>query len=149
MSHSYELKLSGRVDKCIDCAFVIDPTAKDDCPDEFKGIILEVVDFASNIHAKRDHDLTCRFPETHKYKVHQFNFGPKMVSVDGIGIGRVLYPENVVFYCFSKEKVSVPYDQQATSSIISIVKHVLFAWFSEFPVAKITTNYHGRWCIHH
>ena len=134
--HTYELKLSNRVDKCAERAFIIDPATKDDCPDEFKGVVLEVVDFASDIHAKRHHDLTCSFPETHKCEVHHVTFGPKMVSVAEIEkdhpraakkmrnkkVERVLRPENVVFYCFSKAKPSAAYNQQATTNIMSIVK---------------------------
>ena len=37
-------------------------------------------------------------------------------------VERVIRPENVVIYCFSKAKGSAAYNQQATSNIISIVK---------------------------
>ena len=38
------------------------------------------------------------------------------------GVDRVLRPDNYVFYCFSMEKGSAAYNQQATSNIITIVK---------------------------
>lgn len=136
MPHVYELKLSNRVDKCAERAFVINPAANNECPDEFKEVIMEVVDFASDIHAKRQHDLTCTFPETHKCEVHHLTFDPKFISVIEIeenhprsakllrkrGVERVLRPENVVIYCMSKAKGSAAYNQEATKNIISIVK---------------------------
>ena len=70
LPHAYEIKLSGRVDKLAERAFIIDPAAREDCPDEFKGVVLEVVDFASDIHKKWKHDLTCNFPESCKCEVH-------------------------------------------------------------------------------
>ena len=66
-------------------AFVTDPVTREDCPDKFKGAVSEVVDFASNIHAKRAHDITCIFPETHKCEVHHLTYhAPKFVLVDEI-----------------------------------------------------------------
>ena len=137
MSHAYEIKLSNRVDKCAERAFLIDPVTRSDCPVEFKGVVSEVVDFASDIQAKRAFDLTCTFPESHKCEVHHFTFNPTFVSVDDIekdhprsaknlrkrGVNRVLRPENVVAYAFSKAKSSAAYNQFATSNIISIVKY--------------------------
>ena len=96
----------------------------------------KVVDFAGDIHAKQEHDLTCSFPETHKCEVHHITCNPKFVYVKDIAkdhpwsakimekrsVDRVLRPDNYVFYCFSKEKDSAAYNQQATSNIISIVK---------------------------
>lgn len=135
--HQYELKLSNRVYKCAERAFLVEPLINDACPEEFKHVVTEVFDFSSDIHAKREHDLTCTFPETHKCEVHHLTFNPKFVSVDEIerhhprsarflrqrNIVRVLRPENVVVYCFSKEKASAAYNQQATTYIISIVRH--------------------------
>ena len=40
--------------------------------------------FASNIHAKRSHDLTCTFPKTHKYEVHHITHAPKFVTIEEI-----------------------------------------------------------------
>ena len=57
------------MDKLADMAFTIDPVADDDCPEEFRGAVSECVDFSTDIHVKRDHDMTCSFPETHKTKV--------------------------------------------------------------------------------
>ncbi len=109
-----------------------------DCPDEFKHVVSEVVDFSSDINAKRQHDLTCTFPETHKCEVHHLlTYLPKFVSVDEIAqshprsakflrqrnINRVLRPNNTVVYCFSKTKPSAAYNQQATTNIISIFQH--------------------------
>ena len=139
--HMYELKLSERVDKCAERAFLVKPVINHDCPEEFRHVVSEVVDFSSDINAKRQHDLTCTFPETHKCEVHHLTFDPKFVSVDQIqhshprsakflkkkNIDRVLQPENVVVFCFSKAKPSAAYNQQATTNIISIFKH------GEFP----------------
>ena len=125
------------MDKCAERAFIIDPVARVNCPEEFKGVVSEVVDFASDIHAKRHHDLTCSFPESHKCEVHHLTYAPKFVTVNDIqidhpraaknlrkrGVDRVLRPENVVVYCFSKVKGSAAYNQQATTNIISIIKH--------------------------
>ena len=135
--HQYELKLSNRVFKCAERAFLVEPLINDDCPEEFKHVVTEVADFSSDIHAKREHDLTCTFPETHKCEVHHLTFDPKFVTVDEIErnhprsakflrqrkIERVLRPENVVVYCFSKAKASAAYNQQATTNIISILRH--------------------------
>ena len=55
-----------------------------DCPEEFKHVVTEVVDFSSDIHAKREHDLTCTFPETHQCEVHHLTFDPEFVTVDEI-----------------------------------------------------------------
>ena len=85
MPHKYELTLSGRADKCAERAFLVDPVACEDCPPEFKDCLLEVVDFLSDIHAKRSHDLTCSFPETHKCEAHHLTFNPKFVTVEEIG----------------------------------------------------------------
>ena len=122
--HAYKIKLSNRVGKLGERAFIIDPVARQDCPDEFKGVVSEVVDFASDIHAKRKHDLTCSFSESHKCEVHHLTFSPKFVTVDEIAvkhpraaktlmkrnIDRVLWPENVVAYCFGKAKGSAAYN---------------------------------------
>ena len=134
--HAYKIKLSNMVDKLAERAFVIDPVAHADCPDEFKGVVSEVVDFASDIHAKRKHDLMCSFPETHKCIVYHLTFSPKFVTVDYIeaehprsaeilrkrGVARVLRPQNVVVYCFGKAKDSAAYSQTATMNNISIIK---------------------------
>ena len=86
--------------------------------------MLEVVDFASDIHAKRAHDLTCSFPETHKCEVHHLPCAPKFVLVDKLekdhhrlannlrkkGIERVPWLENIVVYCFSKANGSATYN---------------------------------------
>ena len=84
LPHSYEVTLSKRVDKCAERAFIIDPAARDDCPDEFKDVVCEVVDFSSDISAKRAHDATCSFPETHKLEVHHLIFNSEFVTVDEI-----------------------------------------------------------------
>jgi len=121
LPHVYEIKLSNRVDKMAERAFIIDPVARGNCPDEFKNVVSEVVDFTSDIHAKRRHDVTCSFPETHKYEVHHLTFAPKFVTVDEIAVDhprsantlrkrsvdRVLRPENVVVYCFGKAKARI------------------------------------------
>ena len=136
LPHHYEIKLSNRTDRLRERAFIIDPIARDDCPEVFKHVVSEVVDFASDIHAKRAHDTTCSFPETHKCEVHHLTYAPKFVTVDEMeaehkrtaktlrkrGVDRVIRPENVVFYCFSKAKGSAAYNQQATANIISIIK---------------------------
>ncbi len=137
LPHRYEINLSSRADKCAERAFLIDPVIRDDCPSEFKDVVSEVVDFSSDIHAKRSHDLTCSFPETHKCEVHHLTFAPKFISVEAIkeehprsakqlekrGVDRVLRPENVVVYSFSKAKASAAYNQETTKNIISIIKH--------------------------
>ena len=134
--HQYKIQLANRVDKCAERAFLVEPIINEDCPEEFQGVVSEVVNFATDIHAKRKHDLTCSFPETHKCEVHHLTFRPKFVSVDEIelahprsakflrnrNIERVLRPDNVVIYCFSKAKSSATYNQQATTTIISIIK---------------------------
>ena len=118
LRHAYEVKLFGRIDKCTECAFIIDPVARGNCPDEFKGAVSEVVDFASDIQAKRAHNTTCNFPEAHKCEVHHLIFDPKFVSVDDIkkdhaqltislrerGEETSLSPKNIIVYCFSKAK---------------------------------------------
>ena len=135
LPHVYEIQLSYRADKCAERAFIIDPVADENCPEEFKEVISEVVDFASDIHAKRELDTTCSFPETHKCEVHHLTFAPKFVTVDEIEkdhkraaktlrkrkVERVIRPKNVVVYCFSKAKGSAAYNQTATTNIISIV----------------------------
>jgi len=99
----------------------VSPAADDECPEEYKGTVSEVVDFASDIHAKRQHDLTCSFPESHKCEVHHLTFDPKFISVDEIekshprsarmlrkrGVERVLRPENVVIYIVSAKQRAV------------------------------------------
>ena len=45
LPHAHEIKLSNRVDKCAERAFIIDPVADEDCPEEFKGVVMEVDDF--------------------------------------------------------------------------------------------------------
>ena len=137
MSHTYELKLSNRVDKCAERAFIVQPATSSDCPDQFKDVVCEVVDFSSDIHAKRAHDVTCSFPESHKCEVHYLTFNPKFEPIDEEfgqkhertyanlkkkGVDRVLRPENVVVYAFSKAKASAAYNQFATTNIMSIVK---------------------------
>ena len=136
--HKYEVDLARRVSKCAERAFLIDPVAREDCPDEYKDVVCEVVDFSSDIQGKRAHDATCSFPESHKCEVHHITFDPHFVSVDEIekedhgraaknlrkrGVTRVLRNTNVVVYCFSKAKASAAYNQTATANIISIVKH--------------------------
>ena len=132
------MDLSGRVDKCAERAFLIDPVARDDCPEEYKDVVCEVVDFSSDIQGKRAHDTTCAFPESHKCEVHHLVFDPYFVSVEDIekkdkqkraaenlrkrGVSRVLRNRNVVVYCFSKAKASAAYNHTATTNIISIVK---------------------------
>jgi len=137
LPHLYEIQLSNRVYKCVERAFLIEPLINPDCPPQFKDVIMEVCDFSSDIHAKRAHDLTCTFPETHKCEIHHLTFNSKFVSVDEIakdhprsanslrkrGVERVLRPENVVVSVFSKAKGSAAYNQQATTNILSIVKH--------------------------
>lgn len=136
LPHAYEIKLSNRTYKMSERAFLIDPIADKDCPEEYKHTVLECVDFATDIHAKRDHDVTCSFPETHKCEVHHITFAPKFVTVNDIeknhprsaktlrkhNVDRVIRPENVVIYCFSKYKSSAASNHQATTNIISIVK---------------------------
>ena len=116
---------------------MVKPATDMDCPKEFKGIVCEVVDFASDVNAKREHDLTCTFPESHKCEVHHLTFNPKCVSIDDQfekqhprsysimlmkrGVERVIRPENIVAYCFSKTKSGAAYNHQATTNIISIV----------------------------
>ena len=70
LPHAYEVQLSSCVDKCAERAFIIDPVAREDIPENVKHAVCEVDDFASDIHAKQKHDLTCSFPETHKCEVH-------------------------------------------------------------------------------
>ena len=137
LPHAYEIRLSNRVDKCAQHTFIVSPATDDECLEEYKGTVTEVVDFSSDIHAKRHHDLTCSFPESHKCEVHHLTFDPKFISVDQIEkshprsarmlrkrwVERVLHPENVVIYCFSKAKSSTAYNQQSTTNIISIVKN--------------------------
>ncbi len=122
------------MNKCTERAFLVEPVINKDCPEVFKWVVSEVVDFSSNIQAKREHDLTCTFLETHKCKVHHLTFDPKFVSVDEIElshprsakflcqnkIDRVLRPENVVVYCFIKMKLSAAYNQHATINIIHL-----------------------------
>ncbi len=62
MPNKYEIDMSNRVDKCVQRAFLIDPVACNDCPEEFKGVVSEVVNISSDILAKCSHDLTCSFP---------------------------------------------------------------------------------------
>ena len=82
--HVYEIKLSNCADNCAERALIINPVARQNFPDEFKGVVNEVVDFSSGIHAKREHDLTCSFAETHKCEVHHITCAPKFVVVDEI-----------------------------------------------------------------
>ena len=110
---------------------------RNNCPDEVKGVVCEVVDFSSDIQAKRAHDTTHSFPEVHKYEVHHLTFDPKFVSVDDINkeghgrtgkilrnnkVERVLRPDNFVVLCFSQEKAITAYNQTATNNIILIMK---------------------------
>ena len=86
LPHAYEIKLSNRVDKNAERAFIVDPVARADCPEENKFVMSEVVDFTSAIHAKRAHDATCSFPETHNCEVHHLTYAPKFVTVDEIEV---------------------------------------------------------------
>ena len=65
-------------------AFIVNPAADRNCPEELKDVIMEVVDFASDIHATREHDLTYSIAETHKCGVYHLTFGPKFVSTEDI-----------------------------------------------------------------
>ena len=138
--HEFEVKLSQRVDYCAQRAFMIDPVTREDCPEQQKDVVQEVVDFSADIQGKRAHDATCSFPEIHKCEVHHLTFDPRFVSVEEIeqedgghkravanmrklGVTRVLRNTNVVVYCMSKAKASAAYNQTATSNIISIVKN--------------------------
>ena len=135
--HVYEIKLSDRVGRYVEGVFLINPVANPVCPDEFKDVVMEVVDFLSNIHAKGEHDVTCTFPESHKCKVHHLSFDPKFVLVDIIEVNhpcsatalrkrkidRVLHLENVVLYVFSKAKASAAYNQFSNTISMSILKH--------------------------
>ena len=92
--------------------------------------------FSSDIHAKRDHDTTCSFPETHKYEVRHLTFAPKFVPINEIEkshprtakiwrkrkVDRVVCPENVVIYCFGKANGNAAYNEEAMANIISIIK---------------------------
>ena len=82
--HDYEVRLMNRTRKCEERAFVIDPATREDCPEEFKNVASEVVDFSSAISSKRKHDLMCAFPETHNCEVHHVTFRPKFKTVDEI-----------------------------------------------------------------
>ena len=84
LPHAYEVQLSNRVDKCAERAFIIDPVAREDCPEKLKHTVYKVVDFTSNIHVKQEYDLTCSFPETRKYEVHHITCNPKFVYVKDI-----------------------------------------------------------------
>ena len=44
----------------------LDHVARQDCPEEFKGVVNEDVDVASDIHAKHEHDLPCSFAYSYK-----------------------------------------------------------------------------------
>jgi len=126
LPHAYEIKLSNRTDKLCERAFIIDPIVREYCPEEFKHVVSEVVDFASDINAERAHDTTCSFPETRTCEVHHLTYASKFVTVDEMvgkhprtvknlrkrGVDRVICPENVVVYCFSKAKWSDAYNQQ-------------------------------------
>ena len=118
---------------------------RNDCPDEVKGVVCEVVDFSSDIQAKRAHDTTRSFPEVHKCEVHHLTFDPKFVSADDINkeghgrtgkilrnnkVERVLRPDNFVVLCFSQEKAITAYNQTATNNIILIMKHGRLPEFS-------------------
>ena len=46
--------------------FLVEPVINEDCPEAFKWVVSEVVDFDSDANAKRQHDMTCSFPEIHK-----------------------------------------------------------------------------------
>jgi len=65
-------------------AFVVNPAADRNCPEECKDVITEAVDFASDIYAKREYDLTCSITETHKCEVYHLSFGSKSVSFEYI-----------------------------------------------------------------
>ena len=82
--HEYEVKLSKRVDYCAQRAFMIDPVTREDCPEQQKDVVQEVVDFSADIQGKRAHDATCSFPEIHKCEVHHLTFDPRFVSVEEI-----------------------------------------------------------------
>lgn len=124
LPHLYEIQLSNCVDKCAERAFLVEPLTNLDCPEEFKDVVMEVCDVLSDIHAKRSHDTTCSFPETHKCEVHRLTFDPKFVSVEEIakdhprsaatlrkrGVERVFRPENGVAFVFSKAKGSAAYN---------------------------------------
>ena len=67
------------MDKLAERAFIIDPVADECCPEAFKDVVSELVGFVSDIHAKREHGITCSFPETHKCEVHYITFASKFV----------------------------------------------------------------------
>ena len=83
-AHNYKVQLSNRVHRCKERSFIIDPVARDNCPEEFKDMVLEVLDFASAIFSKRKHDLTCAFPESHNCEVHHITFSPTFITVNKI-----------------------------------------------------------------
>ena len=63
LPHAYEVKLSGRADKCAERAFIIDPVVRENCPDQYKKYFCEVFDFSSSIQTKMEHKITCSFLE--------------------------------------------------------------------------------------
>jgi len=42
LPHAYEIKLSNRVDKCSERAFIVNPAAARNCPEEFNDVMTEV-----------------------------------------------------------------------------------------------------------
>ena len=81
-AHNYEVQLSNHVHRCKERAFLIEPVACVDCPEEFKHTVVDIVYFASAIFSKRKHDPACAFPELHNCEVHHITFLPKFITVD-------------------------------------------------------------------
>jgi len=65
MPHAYKIKLPNRVNKLAERAYIIDPVARANYPGEFKGVVSEIVDFASDIHAKQNHETYVKFIISH------------------------------------------------------------------------------------
>ena len=78
----YDIKLSHRVNKHEEKCFLIEPDINSNCPEEYKGVVFEQVEFSSIIHAASAYDLTCSIPELQKCEVHCLTFDPKLVPVE-------------------------------------------------------------------
>ena len=135
--HQYETKLSHRSKKKEEQCFLYLPAiSPEECPEEYKNVVREEVDFSSVLHASRAHDLTCHTPEQHQCEIHIATGNPKICTVDSIkaahprtaralekkGIHRFLRAQNVVIYAFSKAKPSAAYDAVANEVILSVLK---------------------------
>ena len=136
-SHQCELNLSNRVFKCVERAFLVELFINYDCPQEFKHVVTEVVDFLVAYMQSASMTWLAPFPRRTNVKyIHYLAFDSKFVTVDEIERNHprsseflrhkktweVLKAWKCISAFFRKAKTSTAYNQQATTNIIDTIR---------------------------